>query len=157
MVLERNISMQRGVIYGLVLLSLPTLFTGQERKLRPAEVPTVVSASATKRFPGARISGWSKQTEGGKTTYEAAVSDPDGKRDAVFSEDGALVAVEQNISIADLPSRVRDAVTAKYPHAELQKAERITHNGNVDYEVDLAKAVRKEITVSSEGRILKEE
>ena len=149
--------MQRGVIYGLVLLSLPAIFKRQDRKLRPAEVPSLVSASAAKQFPRARISGWSKETEGGKTTYEAAVSDHDGKRDAVFSEDGALVAVEQDISIADLPSRVRDAVTVKYPHAELQKAERITQNGTVDYVVDLAKAVRKEITVSSEGRILKEE
>lgn len=148
--------MQRGVMYGLVLLSLPTIFKGQERKLMPADVPIVVSASATKRFPGARITGWSKEAEGGKTTYEAAVSDPAGKRDAVFSEDGALVAVEQSISIADLPSRVRDSVAAKYPHAELRKAERITHSGTVDYEIDLAKAVRNEITVSSEGRILKE-
>src|SRR5581483_1246019 len=136
---------------------LPMLFKGQEQKLTVREVPVLVTASATKRFPKARVSGWSKESEDGKTTYEASVSDADGKRDAVFSEDGTLLAIEQSIALSDLPERVKDAVRTKYPHAVLRKAEKITHNGSVDYEVDLAKAARKEITISSVGKILKEE
>ena len=150
--------MLRSLLCGLLLTSLPMLFEGQEQKLSPAAVPAPVSAAATKRFPKARVSGWSKETEDGKTTYEASVSDSTGKRDAVFGEDGALLAIEQGIALSDLPVEVKNAVTAKYPGAVLRKAEKITHDGgSVDYEVDLAKASHKEVTLSSTGKILKEE
>lgn len=39
----------------------------------------------------------------------------------------------------------------------MRKAEKITQDGAIDYEVDLAKAARKEVTISSSGKILKEE
>ena len=116
-----------------------------------------MSSGATRSFPNARVSGWSKETEAGKTTYEASVSDGDGKRDAVFSASGALLTVEQGISLSELPVTVKNAVIAKYPHAEFRKAEKIIHGDAIDYEIDLAKTLRKEITVSSAGKILKEE
>jgi hypothetical protein len=61
------------------------------------------------------------------------------------------------MALSDLPVRVKDAIRTNYPHAVLRKAEKITHDGSVDYEVDLAMAARKEITISSAGKILKEE
>ena len=129
----------------------------QEKKLKPADVPSAVTAASAKRFPNAHVSGWSKETEEGRTTYEASIVDSSGKRDAVFAEDGSLVAIEEKISITELPVQVRSAVAAKYPKAVLRKAEKISHASETDYEVDLAQAARKEVTVSSTGKILKEE
>jgi hypothetical protein len=156
MVFERKPSAE-DLSVGILLSPVAILVKAQEKKLSRTEVPVAVTAGATKSFPKARVSNWSKETESSRTTYEASVQDADGKRDAVFSEDGALLAVEQIIPIADLPPQVKDAVSNNYQNAVVGKAEKITHNGSVDYEVDLAKSKRKEITISSNGKILKEE
>jgi hypothetical protein len=148
---------RKSSVGAVLLCCTATLILGQEKKLKPAEVPPAISAAATKRFPNAQVSNWSREAEDGKTTYEASVSDASGKRDAVFSEDGSLVAIEESVAVSDLPAQVKDAVLAKYPHATLRKAEKISHDSQIDYEIDLAKAARKEITVSSNGKILKEE
>jgi Putative beta-lactamase-inhibitor-like, PepSY-like len=147
----------RAVICGVLLSAVAILGKPQEKKVSGTEVPAAVTTGATRSFPKAQISNWSKETENGKTTYEASLQDANGKRDAVFSEDGALLAVEQSIPVSALPPGVKDAISKNYPNAVVRKAEKITHDGSVDYEIDLGKSKRKEITVSSNGKILKEE
>jgi Putative beta-lactamase-inhibitor-like, PepSY-like len=139
----------------LSFVLIPVL--GQERKINPAEVPPAVTRASLKYFPQGHLSNWSKEIGDGETTYEASVIDRSGRRDAVFSEDGSLVAIEQIIPIADLPKEVKNAVESKYPAAVLHKAEKIFRNGDVQYEVELAKAGRKEILFNIHGKILKEE
>ncbi len=100
------------------------LSAGQEQKLRPAEVPSAVTEAAAKRYPKARIEGWSKEVEDGKTIYEASIAVQSSKRDVVFAEDGSLVAVEEAIPVSALPLGVKRTLEAKYPHAVVAKAER---------------------------------
>lgn len=140
-----------------LLLSLTGFISGQEKKLTAKEVPSAVTAASRKQFPGARVSGWSQESEEGKMTYEASVADKSGKRDVVFSETGDLLAIEQVIAVNELPAQVKDALHAKYSAATLRKAEKITRGPEVQYEVDLIKAARKGILLSAGGKILKEE
>jgi hypothetical protein len=150
--------MKKYVMCALLIGGTSTLVTAQEKRLKPSEVPTGVTAAATKRFPTAQISSWSKETEDGKTTFEASIKDAAGKRDAVFLEDGAFVATEEKISISELPPVVKKAIMDRYPTATFRAAERVSHDsGDPDYEVGIVKAAHKEVTVSSGGRILKEE
>lgn len=142
---------------GFLVCSAAEVASAEERKLRAEEVPAGVSAAAKRRFASAHFSNWSTETEAGKTTYEVSVSDQNGKLDAVFSKDGSLLALEQRLELADLPPTVKSAILGRYPGAVMLKAEKITHDGISDFEVDLAKPARKEITVDANGKILKEE
>ena len=90
-------------------------------------------------------------------TYEASVTDGSSKRDVVFAEDGSLLAVEEAIQVSNLPATVKSAIRAKYPVATLRKAEKILHRSEVQYEVALAKAAKKEVLLTSAGRIIKKE
>ncbi len=132
------------------------LAAGQEQKLRPAEVPAAVTEAAAKRYPKAQIAGWSKEVEDGKTTYEASIADR-SKRDVVFAEDGSLVAVEEAIRISSLPAEVKRTLETKYPGAVVAKAEKIYHGDEIQYEVALRKTSKKEILLTSAGKVLKEE
>jgi N12 class adenine-specific DNA methylase len=144
----------------IALLCMATLALGQEAKetmLKPGDVPAAVTQAVTKQYPNAKVSSWSKELEDGKTTYEASVSDGSFKRDVVFAEDGSLLAVEEAIQISDLPAAVKSAIRNKYPGASLRKAEKILHGEQVQYEVALAKAPKKEVLVTPAGKIIKEE
>ena len=129
----------------------------QEQKLKTSEVPAAVTAAASKQYPKAKISHWSKEMEDGKTTYEASVVEGSSKRDVVLAEDGTLVAVEETIAASALPGPVTSAVQEKYPQAVIAKAEKITKDGDVQYEVALRKASKKEVLLTADGKVIKEE
>ena len=129
----------------------------QEQKLKPSEVPAAVTAAASKQYPKAKISHWSKELEDGKTTYEASVVEGSSKRDVVLAEDGTLVAVEETIAVSALPGPVTSAVQEKYPQAIIAKAEKITKDGDVQYEVALREASKKEVLLTADGKVIKEE
>ena len=142
----------------LFLATLMQVSPAQEAKLASAQVPSVVSSAATQRFPQAKLGSWSKETEDGKTTFEVSIVDGTGKRDAVFAPDGALVCIETSMRISAIPASVKKAILVKYPHARISKAEKITLADNeLQFEVELLKAAKKELLLSVDGRILKEE
>lgn len=139
---------------------LASLALGQEdkeTKLKPGDVPAAVTAAVARQYPNAQVSGWSKEMEDGKTTYEASVIDGSSKRDVVLAENGSLLAIEEALQASDLPATVRRAIHAKYPKASVRKAEKISHGDEVQYEVVLAKASKKEVLLTADGKIVKEE
>jgi hypothetical protein len=148
------------VPYTIAFLCLVALAPGQEdkeTKLKAGDVPAAVIAAVAKQYPSAQVSGWSKEVENGKITYEASVIDGSSKRDVVFAENGSLLAVEQAIPVSALPAAVRRAIRAKYPTASLRKVEKISQGTEVQYEVALAKASKKEVLLTPDGKIVKEE
>jgi hypothetical protein len=144
----------------IALLCLAALAPGREDKevkLKSADVPAAVSQAVIKQYPKAKVSGWSKELEDGKTTYEASVTEGPSKRDVVFAEDGSLVAIEEAIQVSDLPAAVKSAIQSRYPGASVRKVERISHVDQLQYEVALAKAPKKEVLLTPAGKIIKEE
>ena len=137
-------------VAGLVLGS-----EDKETKLKPGEVPAAVVTAASKQYPGARMSNWKKETEDGKKTYEASMVDGSSKRDVVFAENGALLAIEEIIPVSDLPAAVKKAILGEFPGVSLRKAEKISHGDEVQYEVALGKASKKEVLLTPDGRIVK--
>jgi hypothetical protein len=127
----------------------------KETKLKSGEVPAAVVAAASKQYPGAQMSNWTKETEDGQTTYEASMVDGSSKRDIVFAENGALLAIEDVIPVSDLPAAVKKAILGEFPGASLRKAEKISHGNEVQYEVALGKVSKKEVLLTPDGRIVK--
>jgi hypothetical protein len=52
---------------------------------------------------------------------------------------------------------VKRAIQSKYPGASLRKAEKISHGEQLQYEVALGKAPKKEVLLTPAGKIVKEE
>ena len=149
--------MHRILFFPLVALLGAMMLLAQEQKVKAKDVPAPVVAAAAKAFPKATVKGWSKEVEDGKTQYEASMTEGAVKRDVIFAADGKLVLVEEAIATAALPPAVSQAVKAKYPQGVIQLAEKLIKDGEVQYEVHLKKAAKKEMLLTAAGKIVKEE
>ena len=146
-------------VFCSIALALCVSFTvlAQETKIKAKDVPAPARAAATKAYPSAQVKEWEKVVEDGKTTYEVTMAEGQAKWQVVFDADGVLVAREEVIPVTTLPASVRDAIQAKYPKATLSAAEKITRPNATEYEVGLKNAPKKQIIVTSDGKVLKEE
>ena len=129
----------------------------QEKKVNKKNIPASVTAAAAKAFPKATIKGWSKETEDGKTFYEAEMVEGQTKRDVLFLPDGKIDLVEEEIAKASIPAAVQSALKTRYPKAEIDLAEKLTKDGTEQYELHLKKAPKKEIVFTPDGKFVKEE
>ncbi len=135
-----NIS--RSVVCAMaVALCVTAAGIAQEQGVKSKDVPAPVAAAAAKLYPNAKIVGWSKETEGGKTFYEAEMKEGQTKRDVVFMADGKIEVVEEEVATAQV----------------ISLAERLTRGSEVQYELQLKKAPKKEIVFTPDGKFVKEE
>ncbi len=148
----------RIAISGIVLsMALTVSAFAQEQKVESKDVPAPALAAASKSFLKAQLKGWERDAKDGKTLYEVAMVEGATKRQAVFTADGALVETEEVIDVTSVPTAIRDAVKSKYPKATIHGAEKITRGVQIEYEVGVQNAPKKEIVLSSSGKILSEE
>ena len=129
----------------------------QEVKVKANEVPAPVRAAASKAYPAAQVKGWEKDVEDGKTLYEATMTQGGSEWQVAYTGDGTFDAREEKIAVAALPAAALDAVRAKYPKAVIHSAEKITRATGIEYEAGLKNAPKKEVVLTAEGKILKEE
>jgi uncharacterized membrane protein YkoI len=122
-------------------------------------VPKPVVNSVKAKFPGAELKAAVKEVEDGKTLYEVSIIYQGKSIDVVAKPDGAITAIEKLIDEKDLPKPVVTAITAKYPGAKVKKAEELTEDGKVSYEVSLTTAAKKSVSVTLDpkGKILEKE
>ena len=147
----------------LVCLSL-TLFvvatfvvSAQEKRITTKEVPAAVLKAFHKDHPKAKIRGYAKETEKGKTYFEIESMTGRSSLDMLYLADGTVVETEEGLTPSDLPSAVRDAVSAKYPDAKIPKAEKTTRGNAVTYELTVMSGkTRIGMVVDPAGKIVKE-
>jgi len=148
-----------GTAAGLVLITLATGLRADESKIPLDQVPKPVINAVKAKFPGAELKGAVKEVEDGKTLYEISVTYQGKSIDVVAKPDGAITAIEKLIDAKDLPKPVVAALKAKYPGATVKKAEELTEDGKVSYEVSLMTADKKNVgvTLDPKGKILETE
>jgi hypothetical protein len=134
-----------------------------EEKVSLDQLPKAVAASVKKRFPGAKLTGASKEVEDGKTQYEVSLEDKGQKIDVILSPEGQIQNIEKTIVAKDLPRVVADALEAKYPKATVRKIEELIKvtDGKErleSYEVLLTTAAKKklEVLLGPDGKVIKE-
>jgi uncharacterized membrane protein YkoI len=149
--------------FGLVILftvvGLVTTISADEKKIPLDKVPKAVMDAVKAKYPDGKLTGAEEETEDGKTVYEVALTDNGQKVEATYEPDGTLVSVEKVIPVKDLPKAVTKALNAKYPKANLKRAEEETKGDKVTYEVLLVTADDKtmEVVIDPKGKVLKEE
>jgi uncharacterized membrane protein YkoI len=131
-----------------------------EEKIDLDKVPKPVLDAVKAKFPDAKLTGASKETEDGKVIYEVAFTYKDHKYEVECLADGTFVAIDRQIDEKELPKEVAKALEEKYPKAKYDLIEEVTKKDKIEYyEVELTTADKKkvEVLVDPSGKILKEE
>lgn len=116
--------------------------------------PEAVMTAFHKAYPNAEIRDISRESKDGKDYFEIESFDGKVRRDLLYLADGTVFEIEEAISPSALPKPVADALKAKYPKGELQKAEKITRGSSVEYEVLVENGEESfEVALSSDGMI----
>ena len=129
-----------------------------ETRVKLAELPPSVLATARERFPGAEMLKAEKENEDGKTVFEITLVFKGQRLEAEFDPSGEYLEMEVSIELSKLPTAVKNALEERYPKATYRHAAMVTNkDGAVSYEVivQTADGKRGEIVIGPDGRIEK--
>jgi|KBSMisStandDraft_5_1062788.scaffolds.fasta_scaffold224871_2 hypothetical protein len=130
--------------------SLPAAERKVARKDLPAAVAQVVKSEEAK---GAKIVGFSRETEGGKTFYEIETTVNGHTRDLLLTPAGVVVEVEEAIAIDAVPAAARKAFEAR---GMIVSVESVTKGNVVAYEARVRRNGKtSEIQVRADGTPVK--
>ena len=130
-----------------------------EKKVKMKDLPKAVQQTVREQGKGATIGGLSKEVEHGKTYYEVELKVNGHGKDILIDPAGAIVEIEEEVTMASLPPAVRAAIEAKAGKGRIVKIESITKNNTlVAYEAQVNAAGKKsEIKVGPEGNSIDNE
>jgi hypothetical protein len=132
-----------------------------EVKVPLDKVPKAVMDSVKAKFPSAELTGASKETEKGKTSYEVSLKFKNAHHDVLVTPEGKITAIEKIISATDLPMPVQETLKSKYPQATIKSAEQISDGDDkiTAFEVQLVLADKKglEVKFDPAGKVMEEE
>lgn len=139
---------------GISLAALPGL--AGEKKVRRQDLPAAVQKTVAEQTKGATIRGFAEETEGGKTYYEVEMTVNGHHRDMLMDPDGAIVEVEEEMSLDSVPAPVRATLEKKAGTGKILKVESITKNNAIEaYEAVIASGVKKsEVKVAPDGTLM---
>jgi len=147
-----------------VILILVAVARGGEEKVPADKVPKPVMEAVKARFQGAKVTGAGRETEEGKPVYEVTIKHKGQQIDVTLTPEGAILAIEKEITAKELPRAVRKALRGKYPKAMYKIVEEIIKVQKKEeklayYELLLVTADKQalEVQVTAEGKIVNEE
>jgi hypothetical protein len=143
----------------LAALLIASTSIAQEKKIKRSALPPAVEATVAAQSAGATIKGFSEEKEDGQTFYEAEMLVNGHSKDILMDTSGAIVEVEEEVAIGDLPAEVKAGLSAKADGAKIGKVETITKKGRlVAYEAHIVKDGKKsEVQVGPDGKPLDHE
>lgn len=118
------------------------------------DLPEAVRKTVQEQSKGAALRGLSKEVENGQTLYEASLKVGGHGRDVLIDASGAVVEVEEEVTLASIPPAARDSLQKSATGGKLVKLESITKgNAVVAYEAAIKKAGKtSEVKVLPDGR-----
>lgn len=141
---------------GLMLGTLVVLSgSAAAQKLRDDDVPAAAKSAFAQRYPGVKVLGWNRED----LIYEVKFVQNGERRDAEYTANGVLTAMERTIDEKTLPRVVLDAFYRDYPEHDLTEIEEITdaRTGAISYELDFTRGRRRfEVVYSPKGEILRQ-
>lgn len=105
---------------------------GQERKVTRQQLPAAVARTADSLSVGAVIRGYSQMKEHGQTLYELELTVNSRSKDIRIDSTGAVLEVEEQVALADLPDSVRARLKAKVGKGKITLVESITRGGKLE-------------------------
>lgn len=152
-----NVVRFTSVVFCAVLL-YPAAGSAGEKKITRKEVPAAILSAFEKAYPKAAIRGFSREEEEGKTLYEVESLEGKTTRDILYAADGKIAEIEEGIAVNDLPAAVRETVSKEYPKGKVVKAEKVTHESVVEYEVHVTVGkTRHSLVVDPAGKVVEKD
>src|SRR5580765_1376979 len=129
----------------------------QEKKIRREQLPPAVEKTVATESDGATIKGFATEVENGRRLYEVELIVNGRHKDVSMDRHGAILEVEEEVSIDSLPAAVQDALKKAAGSGTIEMVESLTKNGKlVTYEGHVKRGTkRSEIQVGPNGDKLK--
>ena len=142
----RLIGMAALVVFGAALAA------GADVKVQMSDLPPAVQAAVKEQTKDSKLLGLVKETEHGVTTWEAETTVNGKGRDVSFDKTGAVVAVEQEVELDEIPAAAKAAIQKKLGKGTLKKVESVTVGKAVSYKATiLVNGKTAEVGVNADG------
>jgi hypothetical protein len=136
----------------LALLALTGAARADEETIAVNELPRAVIKAVKAKFPGAVITEAAEEEDDeGETKFEVSLEFKGHAFDVALEPNGKIVEIEKELSPDDLPKAVKRALRARYPNAEIEKAEEVTKSGKPPYYEVVVKA---EVAFTAKGKVV---
>jgi hypothetical protein len=132
--------------------AVPVQAPAKPAKAAASKLPAPILAAFKAAYPNATIKAAAEEKENGKLVWEVESIDNGLGRDLIYTPDGSVVEMEEEVPSAQLPAPVAAAVKAQYPAARIVKGEKLTRGTTVSYELQLSGAAKKSIELTPEGK-----
>jgi uncharacterized membrane protein YkoI len=127
-----------------------------EKKIKIQDLPPAVQQTVKEQTRNATLVGVTKEVENGKTQYELETKANGKTRDLMIDDSGAIVSVEQEVTLDSIPAAAKVAIEKKAAGGKITKVETVTKGATVTYEAALQKGSKKsEVTVAADGSEVK--
>src|SRR5262245_58884331 len=144
--MKRHSMLHPTLLAALLAVVAVAPLAAKEVNVTKAQVPAAVLQAAAREAPGATMTGFAREEEKGKTTYEVELREKGMGTDLMLSPTGTVLSQEKTITMAELPAAVRHGFeTSAWGKAKVLKVEQVTHGG-------AAAAATYELTVQSHGK-----
>jgi len=147
------------VITALAISTVAAMGQEDEKKIKRSDLPAAVEKTVAEQSKGATIRGFSEEKENGKTYYEAEMTVNGHSKDVLMDPSGAIVEVEEQVSLDSLSAEVKAGLQAKAGKGAIKKIESINkHDKLVAYEAQvITDGKRSEVQVGPDGKPLDHE
>jgi uncharacterized membrane protein YkoI len=141
------------IVFATVWLSAAV---AREKKIKRSDLPPAVEKTVAAESKGATIRGFAKETENGQINYEAQLMVDGHSKDIAMDASGAILEVEEQVTIDALPAAIKDGLQSKAGQGRLVKVESIVKRDKlVAYEAQIMKnGKRSEVQVGPDGKAL---
>lgn len=148
----------RSILYAGLSVLLVTAAWAADIKVQLSDLPAAVQAAVKEQTKTATLIAVVRETEHGKTTYEAETTMNGKSRDVSFDKTGAIVAVEQEVDLDSIPAAAKAAIQKKVAKGALKKVEVVKEGKAVSYEATIGTGGKtSEVGVNADGSPHKED
>lgn len=130
----------------LAALAATISFGATAQKMSADKIPAVVKSAFAKAYPKATEVEWEKEKSG---DYEVNFEQGDEEMSVVYNNQGAVLEVETEIAVADLPAAVQTALKGK----KIKEAAKIVKGGKTYYEAEVG---GKDLIFTADGKMASE-
>ena len=132
---------------------------GQEKHIKKSDLPPAVQKTAEEQSEGAKVRGYTQETENGKLEYEVEMTVNGHSKDVSIDPSGNVLEVEEGVTLSGLSAAVREGLQRKAGAGKITRVESITKQGKlVAYEAHILTGTKKsEVQVGPDGKPLDHE
>lgn len=132
---------------------------GQEKHIKKSNLPPAVQKTAEEQSEGAKVRGYTRETENGKLEYEVEMTVNGHSKDVSIDPSGNVLEVEEGVTLSGLSAAVREGLQRKAGAGKITRVESITKQGKlVAYEAHILTGTKKsEVQVGPDGKPLDHE